>query len=122
MMIYKLSSANSKKQRIRRGHLKSPIRLVPHANPLPDIRLVITDYYKGAINDVIYMVIRNVNKVLVSILSADGGVIEDGLAIHSNGVWSYQAAVYNPAFPGAKVLVTAEDGQGNEAKLAVPVF
>jgi hypothetical protein len=97
-------------------------QLVSVGNELPDIRLVITDYYKGAVNDVIYMIVRNVDKVMVSILSADGRAIEVGSAIRSGAVWSYQAAAANADFPGAKVVVTAEDVQGNRAKLAVPVF
>jgi hypothetical protein len=101
---------------------KRPPQLVSAGNALPDIRLVITDYYKGGVNDVIYMIVRNVDKVMVSILSADGMAIEVGSATRSGSVWSYRAAAANAAFPGAKVIVTAEDVQGNRAKLAVPVF
>ncbi len=101
---------------------KRPAQLVSVGNALPDIRLVITDYYKGAVNDVIYMIVRNVDKVMVSILSADGAAIEVGSAVRSGSVWSYRAAAVNAAFPGAKVVVTAEDVQGNRARLAVPVF
>lgn len=34
---------------------KRPAQLVFAGSALPDIRLVITDYYKGAVNDVILM-------------------------------------------------------------------
>lgn len=34
--------------------------------------MVITDYYRGTINDVIYMIVREVDHVIVSILKAEG--------------------------------------------------
>jgi hypothetical protein len=92
------------------------------ADRLPDIRMVVTDYYRGAINDVIYMIIRNVDHVMVSILSAEGKEVEKGPAMNSSGVWSYRSAVANPTFPGGKVLVTAGNIRGDQAQLGISVF
>jgi len=92
------------------------------ADRLPDIRMVITDYYKGAINDVIYMIIRDVDHVIVSIVSAEGKEIERGPAMNSSGVWSYRTAVANPTFPGGRVVVTAGNMQGDHTEAGVAVF
>ncbi|UPK72318.1 hypothetical protein [Chitinophaga filiformis] len=89
---------------------------------LPDIRMVITDYYRGAINDVIYMIIRNVDHVMVSILSAEGMEIETGAAMNSSGVWSYRTVTANPAFPGGKVVVRAGNIRGDHVEMGVGVF
>ncbi|PWV44631.1 hypothetical protein [Chitinophaga sp. S165] len=88
----------------------------------PDIRLVITDYYKGSINNVIYMIIRKAEKVAVSIFSVEGGTLEVGEANNNSSVWSYRTRIPNPDFPGAKVLILATDSQGNQAELAVTVL
>ncbi|MCF6403123.1 hypothetical protein L3C95_09575 [Chitinophaga filiformis] len=108
---------------VRRRHIKRP----PYedersANKPPDIRLVITDCYRGAINDVIYMIVRNVDHVMVSILSAEGKEVEGGAAMNSNGVWSYRTAVANPAFPGGRVVVKAGNVWGEETEMGVAVF
>ena len=89
---------------------------------LPDIRMVIMDYYRGAINDVIYIIIRNADHVMVSILSAEGREAEGGAAMNSSGVWSYRTAVANPTFPGGKVVVKAGNIRGDKAEVAVLVF
>jgi hypothetical protein len=89
---------------------------------LPDIRLVITDCYSGAVNDVIYMIVRNVDHVMVSILSAEGEEVEGGAAMNDSGVWSYRTAVPNPDFPGGRVVVTAGNVRGGEVKVGVAVF
>jgi len=99
----------------------------PHADgkpieKLPDIRIVITDYYRGAMNDVIYMIIRNVDHVMVSILSAEGMEVETGPAMNSSGVWSYRTAVANPAFPGGRVVVRAGNIRGDHVEMDVGVF
>lgn len=92
------------------------------ADKLPDIRMVITDYYRGAINDVIYMIIRDVDHVIVSIVSAEGKEVEKGPAMNSSGVWTYRTAVANPAFPGGRVVVTAGNMQGYQTEVGVAVF
>ena len=89
------------------------------ADKVPDIRMVITDYYRGAVNDVIYMIVRNVDHVMVSILSAEGRGLEKGSAVNSSGVWSYRTAIANPAFPGGRVVVTTGNMQGNQSEVGV---
>lgn len=119
-------TADHRKAAIDGEHTASSLTSLPagtrQVNTYPDIRLVITDYYKGAINDVIYAIIRNVDKVLISIRSPNGKEIESGPASQSSGVWSYRTAVPNPDFPGAKILITAEDLQGNRAEEVAAIF
>lgn len=107
---------------MRRSSLTSLPAGKNQVDTYPDIRLVITDYYKGAINDVIYVIIRNVDKVLISILSPNGKEIESGPASGNNGVWSYRTIVSNPDFPGAKVLIRGENVQGNQTEQVASVF
>ncbi|ACU61658.1 hypothetical protein [Chitinophaga pinensis] len=87
-----------------------------------NIRFVITDYYKGAINDVIYMVIRNTARVIVNIISVDGNVLESGQANNNNNVWSYRTLIPNPDFPSAKLHIKAIDDQGHQEELSVSFF
>jgi hypothetical protein len=89
-----------------------------HAN----IRFVITDYYRGAINDVIYMVIRNTARVIVNIISVDGNILESGQANNNNNVWSYRTLIPNPDFPSAKLHIQAIDDQGYQEEKLVPFF
>jgi hypothetical protein len=108
---------------IRRPQVKQqPFVDEKPADKLPDIRMVITDCYKGAINDVIYMIVRDVDHVMVSILSAEGKEVEKGPAMNSSGVWSYRTAIANPAFPGGRVVVRARNMQGDQAEVGVAFF
>lgn len=122
-IIKHLFMSPSEGSNVGRRHVKQQ-RLVDGkpADKLPDIRMVITDCYRGAINDVIYMIVRNVDHVMVSILSAEGKEVERGAAMNSNGVWSYRTAVANPAFPGGKVIVTAGNIRGDLAEVGAAVF
>ncbi|MBW8684680.1 hypothetical protein [Chitinophaga rhizophila] len=87
------------------------------------INFVITDYYRGAINDVIYMIVRNAESVKVSILCVDGKLLESGPATRSSsGLWNYHAVIRNPDFPGTKVLILATDSHGNQQESVEPVL
>lgn len=120
MGIFKrLSIPPSASPDIRARHLKVGEK---SADRLPDIRMVITDYYRGAINDVIYMIIRDVDHVMVSILSAEGREVEKGPAMNSSGLWSYRTAVTNPAFSHGKVVVRAGNIWGDQAQADVAFF
>jgi len=123
-IIEYLSIAPSQGSNIKRkGNLKQyPLADGIPVARLPDIRMVITDYYRGAINDVIYMIVRNVDHVMVRILSVEGKEIEKGAAMNSNGVWSYRTAVANLAFPGGKVVVSAGNIRGDLVEVGVAVF
>ena len=108
---------------IRRRYVRQQLRAdTKAADKHPDIRMVITDYYKGAINDVIYMIVRNVDHVIVSILSAEGKEVEKGAAMNNSGVWSYRAGVANSVFLGGKVLITAGNIRGDWVEMGVALF
>ncbi|PSL28115.1 hypothetical protein [Chitinophaga ginsengisoli] len=100
---------------------RQPVADEKSGDGLPDIRMVITDCYRGAINDVIYMIIRNVDHVMVSILSAEGTEVEKGAAMNSSGIWSYRTGVVNPGFPDGKVVVRAGNIRGDQAEVRVAV-
>ena len=87
-----------------------------------NIRFVITDYYKGLMNDVIYMVVRNTNRVIVSIISVDGNLLESGQANNNNNVWSYRTLIPNPDFTSAKLRIQVIDDQGHQEEMTVPFF
>src|SRR5262245_46361350 len=113
----------TEKTGILRGRSNKPVQDAPTVgNNGPDIRLVITDYYKGSINNVIYMIIRKAEKVMVSIFSVEGRKLEAGQASCNSSVWSYRTMMPNPDFPGAKVLIHATDGQGNQTEMIVTVL
>jgi hypothetical protein len=119
----RLSIPPSASPDIRARHLKQqPCASEKSADRLPDIRMVITDLYRGAINDVIYMIIRDVDHVMVCILSAEGMEVEKGPAMNSSGVWSYRTAVTNPAFSHGKVVVRAGNMRGDQAEIGVAFF
>jgi len=68
------------------------------------------------------MIIRNVDHVIVSILSAEGKEVEKGPAMNSSGVWSYRTGVANPGFSGGKVVVTAGNIWGEETEVGLLLF
>ncbi|SDG22704.1 hypothetical protein [Chitinophaga filiformis] len=100
---------------------QQPVADEKSADRFPDIRMVITDCYRGAINDVIYMIIRNVDHVMVGILSAEGKEVEKGPAMNSSGVWSYRTGVANPGFSGGRVVVRAGNIRGDQIEVRVAV-
>jgi len=118
LYIFALAASNIKRSQVK----QQPLIEGKPADKVPDIRMVITDYYRGAINDVIYMIVRDVDHVMVSILSAEGKEVEKGPAVNSSGVWSYRTAIANPAFRNGRVVVRAGNMQGGQSELGVAVF
>ncbi|UPK67328.1 hypothetical protein [Chitinophaga filiformis] len=122
-ILKRLSIFPSAAANMRQPHAKQqPFSDGKPADKLPDIRMVITDYYRRAINDIIYMIIRDVDHVMVSIVSAEDREVEKGPAMNSSGVWSYRTAVANPAYPGGMVVVTAGNLQGHQTEARVAIF
>jgi hypothetical protein len=86
---------------------------------LSDLR---TDKYTGAAGQVILVQAMDnfrVSTVEFKLTSADGTLIEQGVAVQAeNGFqWGYTTQVANPAIPGTTILVTATDVPNNETKL-----
>jgi hypothetical protein len=84
----------------------------------PEIGLVHTDLYTGAIGSLIWITAVDdfkIKQVTVTLQRADGSVIETGEAISEDGRWKYAATQLNDVLIGTKVLVLAKDRAGKEA-------
>jgi len=84
----------------------------------PDIDEVDLTHYKGALGDTIRVRATDdfrVTQVQVSIVNADGSVVEEGNAVQqANGIdWLYTATVANESLAGDKIVVRASDKPGN---------
>ncbi len=85
----------------------------------PTISLVDVSRYAGAVGDVIFIKASDdfkVVSVFVTILKADGSVLEQGEAVlQPDGVeeYDYTATVAFPKAPGMKVVVAVRDKPGN---------
>lgn len=85
----------------------------------PKINSIDTDYYKGAVGDVIWIIALDdfkLQSMTVTLQRADGSVIESGLAILEEGRWKYVVTQAN-AEAGIKVIAVATDRPGKEARL-----
>ncbi|MBI3231990.1 MAG: hypothetical protein HYZ51_02835 [Candidatus Doudnabacteria bacterium] len=86
----------------------------------PQISSISTDYYKGAVGDVIWIIALDdfkLQKVSVVIQKADGSMLEQGDAVLEEGRWKYVATQAEPLPAGLKVVVTATDRPGKVAIL-----
>ena len=89
---------------------------------LPEIGSVFTDAYRGTVGDLINIkpkVAFKITEIEVSILRADGSVIESGKAVPSELKWRYAATVANPQVAGSKIVLLARDRRGKESTLQV---
>lgn len=85
----------------------------------PKINSIDTDYYKGAVGDVIWIIALDdfkLQSMTITLQRADGSVIESGLAILEEGRWKYVATQAN-AEAGIKIIAVATDRPGKEAHL-----
>lgn len=85
----------------------------------PKINSIDTDYYKGAVGDIIWIIALDdfkLQSMTVTLQRADGSVIESGAAVLQEGRWKYIATQAN-AIAGTKVLVVATDRPGKQAQL-----
>lgn len=85
----------------------------------PKINSIDTDYYKGAVGDVIWIIALDdfkLQTVTVTLQAPDGSVIESGAAVLEEGRWKF-IATQATALVGVKVTVTATDRPGKEARL-----
>jgi hypothetical protein len=86
----------------------------------PSITLIDTDYYKGVVGDVIWVIVLDdfkIQKATVTLQRADGTVIESGDAVLDAGKWKYVITQVNAAVPGTKVIATVIDRPGKQAML-----
>jgi hypothetical protein len=84
----------------------------------PEMGIPSTAYYKGRIGDMINVaptVPGKFTEVAVSILSADGAVLESGIAIERNLKWAYTATVVNAQWKGSRIVLVGRDRQDREA-------
>lgn len=87
---------------------------------LPKIDSIDTDYYKGAVGDIIWVIALDdfkLQTMTVTLFRADGSEIESGAAVLENGRWKYVAQQAHADLPGTRVVVTATDRPGREAQL-----
>ena len=88
----------------------------------PEIGGVFTAQYKGAVGNQINILSKvplKLTEIDVSILRADGSVLESGKAVPSQLKWRYIATVVNPQVQGSKLVLRARDRQGLEVALEV---
>jgi hypothetical protein len=88
----------------------------------PEIKLIDTTVYHGqAGNSIVIRAIDDfkVATVKVSIMDANGVLLEQGGAVLLPGDvdWLYTTTVVNPQLTGSKIICTASDLPGNEAKM-----
>ena len=91
--------------------------LCKDAHSFPEIRDIFTDHYKGEKGNVIYIQARDVvrlDSVEVSIIAADGLLLETGTAIPDTCEWQYTCKAANPQLPGTRIVISANDIPGNQ--------
>ncbi len=87
---------------------------------LPEIGSVFTAGYKGNVGDQLNIkpvVPFKITEIEVSIVLADGSVLESGKASPNELKWRYAATVANAQVKGSKVVLLARDRQGKESTL-----
>jgi hypothetical protein len=83
----------------------------------PKIASVFTDNYKGAAGEVIFIApvdVFKIKQVSVTIIRADGSVIETGAAVREDQNWSYVTKQPNPSIAGTKFVIKASDRPGKQ--------
>ena len=88
----------------------------------PEVGGVFTAQYKGAVGDVINIMSKvpyKITEIDVSILRADGSLLESGKAVPNQLKWRYIATVVNPQVQGSKLVLLARDRRGTEKTLEV---
>ncbi len=86
----------------------------------PSLNSIDTDYYKGLVGDIIWIIAQDDFKnlsMIVILQKADGSIIETGSAVLEDGRWKFVATQTNAALPGTKVIATATDRSGKQATL-----
>lgn len=86
----------------------------------PEITSVFTKAYTGAAGSTINMTSRYPYKITgidVSILNADGSVLEAGAAIQRASKWRYTTTMANVQVQGTKFVLKARDRVGHESVL-----
>jgi hypothetical protein len=86
----------------------------------PSITQIDTDYYKGVVGDVIWIIVLDdfkIQKMTVTLQRPDGSVIETGNPVLDTGKWKYVVTQANAAVPGTKVSVSVTDLPGKQATL-----
>jgi len=87
---------------------------------LPEIGKAFVATYKGNVGDMINIkpkVAYKVVEIEVTILGADGTVLESGKAVPSELKWRYITTVVNAQVKGSKLVMLARDRQGKESTL-----
>lgn len=87
---------------------------------LPEITSVFADEYHGVVGELITITAKVPFKIIdmsVSVMSADGAVIESGKAVPNAAKWRYVMTVANPQVKGSKLVIVAHDRQGKISTL-----
>ncbi len=86
----------------------------------PVIDSIESDYYTGAIGDIIWIISLvdfKIQSMTVTVYLPDATVLETGEAVLEEGRWKYIATKANTVLAGTKVVVLAKDRPGKQATL-----
>jgi hypothetical protein len=106
-------------------HSAFAVAMTDYLKP-PTVHFIDATLYKGSPGDIITVKATDdfkVAKLEVSVIAADGTVIESGVANPAVAIfcWDYATTVANPGTAGCKIKATAFDKAGNKASLDVTV-
>jgi hypothetical protein len=86
----------------------------------PEIGGLHTRAYTGKVGDMFTMtskILYKITEIKVTVLRADGTVLESGKAEAIELKWRYVATVANPQVAGTKLVLVARDREGKESTL-----
>lgn len=86
----------------------------------PEITSVFTKAYNGTVGSTINMTSRYPYKITgidVSIVNADGSVLEAGAALQRASKWRYTTTMANAQIAGTRIVLKSRDRVGNESVL-----
>lgn len=86
----------------------------------PVINSLETDYYTGAVGDIIWIISLvdfKIQHMTVTVYLPNGTVLETGVAVLEEGRWKYVTTQANAVLAGTKVVALAKDLPGKQTTL-----
>jgi len=86
----------------------------------PQLASIQTDFYKGVVGDTIWVVALDdfkIQRMSVTIHSAQGAEVESGEAVAEGGRWKYVTKQPNANWVGSKVVASATNRPGRVVQL-----
>lgn len=87
---------------------------------LPEIGGIFTEAYTGQVGDLFSITDKvpyKIKEIDVTIVGANGSVVESGKATPNQLKWRYAATVANPQVKGSKIVLVTRDRRGKESTL-----